>query len=262
MKYKLLVEYDGTRYSGWQAQKNAPSVQGKLLEAATIIFSGAVDIQGAGRTDAGVHALGQVAHLEAGKKLPAQNLVYAFNDHLPKDIAVLSVEEAPPRFHARHHALSRSYVYFISRRKSAFGKKYVWWVKDPLDEKQMASAAKLFEGFHDFLSFADKRMDKDASTTVSVERSMVWTQGDLICYRIAGSHFLWKMVRRVVGVLVEVGRGGMPPGDMRSMLDAFDERPARFTAPPSGLFLERVLYKGEEGDEEEPRLLPFFSSLA
>ncbi len=260
-KYKLLIEYDGTRYSGWQAQKNAPSVQGKLIEAAKIIFGGTVDVQGAGRTDAGVHALGQVAHLEAGKKLPARNLLYALNDNLPKDVAVLSVEEAAPRFHARHHAVSRSYVYLISRRKTAFGKKYVWWVKDPLDETKMMEAAALFEGFHDFASFADKRLDKDASTKVAIARSLVRTQGDLIFYRIAGSHFLWKMVRRIVGVLVETGRGALSAGDVRAMLEAPDPRPALLTAPPSGLFLERVTYEGEKEREGTDFPIPFFASI-
>jgi tRNA pseudouridine38-40 synthase len=235
-------------------------VQGKLIEAAKIVLPGEVDVQGAGRTDAGVHALGQVAHLEVGKKIPARHLLHALNDNLPKDIAVLSVADAPPRFHARHHAVSRSYVYVISRRKTAFWKKYVWWIRDTLDEGKMSAAARMFEGFHDFASFADKRMDKDASTTVSVRSSTVWTQGDLICYRIVGSHFLWKMVRRIVGVLAEAGRGALPPEAIPAMLDAFDERPALLTAPPSGLFLERVLYEGEKEKNGSDLPFPFFSS--
>ncbi len=169
IKYKIVLEYDGTNYSGWQAQKNAKSIQGALIDAAQKFLDTPVEIQGAGRTDAGVHALGQVAHLETTRKLNGETLRIGLNDLLPAGINILSVENAHPRFHARHSAVSRSYLYLIATRRTAFGKKYVWWVKDKLHTGKMHQALAVFEGFHDFQSFADKRMDKDASTKVDVE---------------------------------------------------------------------------------------------
>ncbi|MCX5840643.1 MAG: tRNA pseudouridine synthase A, partial [Deltaproteobacteria bacterium] len=127
-RYKLTLEYDGTSYSGWQTQKNARSVQGTLIRAAQAIFGQAVDIQGAGRTDAGVHALGQVAHLETAGTLPPQKILHGLNDHLPSNINVLKVESVHARFHARHQAVARTYIYLISKYRTAFGKRYVWWV--------------------------------------------------------------------------------------------------------------------------------------
>ncbi len=245
-KYKLIVEYDGTSFSGWQAQKNARSIQGVLIEAAQKFLNAPAEIQGAGRTDAGVHALGQVAHLECSRKLNCENLRMGINDLLPASINILSVENAHPRFHARHSALGRSYLYLIARRRTAFGKKYVWWVKDSLASGKMRQALTVFKGFHDFASFADKRMDRDSSTKVQIDRVEMKEFNDLIAIRITGSHFLWKMVRRVVGVMVEAGRGCLTVKEIEQMLNTFSEVPARHTAPPSGLYLEKVLYEGEQ----------------
>jgi tRNA pseudouridine38-40 synthase len=257
-KYKLTLEYDGTSYSGWQTQKNARSIQGTLIETARQLLGHDVDVQGAGRTDAGVHALAQVAHLETDKVLPPKKLLEGLNDRLPSNINVLRVEKVHARFHARHHALSRTYVYLVSRSRTAFGKRYVWWVRDSLDVEKMQAAGRLFEGMHDFVSFADKRFDKDTSTQVKIDRFEIVPLGGLIVFRLTGSHFLWKMVRRMVGVLVEVGRGKRTARDVEGMLKSFSEMPAQYTAPPSGLFLMQVRY---EGDREEPLRLPFFWPL-
>lgn len=253
-KYKLTLEYDGTSYSGWQTQKNARSIQGTLIEAARQLLGHEVDVQGAGRTDAGVHALAQTAHLETGKVLPPKKLLEGLNDRLPSNINVLHVEKVHARFHARHHAVSRTYVYLVSQYRTAFGKRYVWWVRDPLNVEKMQAAGGLFEGIHDFVSFADKRFDKDASTQVKIDRVEIAPMGGLIVFRVTGSHFLWKMVRRMVGILVEVGRGKLTAGNVEGMLTAFCETPAQCTAPPSGLFLMQVRY---EGDREKPLRLPF-----
>ncbi|PKN60784.1 MAG: tRNA pseudouridine(38-40) synthase TruA [Deltaproteobacteria bacterium HGW-Deltaproteobacteria-11] len=253
-KYKLTIEYDGTSYSGWQTQKNARSIQGTLVGAARELLGQSVDVQGAGRTDAGVHALAQVAHLEAEKVLPPKKIMEGLNDRLPSNINVLRVEKVHARFHARHHAVARTYVYLLSRYRTAFGKRYVWWVRDPLNVEKMQAAGWLFEGLHDFASFADKRFDKDASTRVKIDRIEIAPLEGLIVFRITGSHFLWKMVRRMVGVLVEVGRGKLTAGDVEGMMKTFSEAPAQCTAPPSGLFLMQVRY---EGDREEPLRLPF-----
>jgi tRNA pseudouridine38-40 synthase len=244
-KYKLTLEYDGTGYSGWQVQKNARSIQGTLIDAARELFGTEVEVQGAGRTDAGVHALAQVAHLVAPRRLPPQRLLHGLNDLLPAPINILKVEEAPAGFHARHMARGRSYLYLISKSRTAFGKRYVWWIKDALDLGRMEVAAEIFKGFHDFTSFADKRIDKHLSTEVKIDRTEVVASGELIVFRIVGSHFLWKMVRRLAGILVEAGRGTLSPAEVERMLTNASEIPARCTAPPSGLFLAQVLYEGD-----------------
>jgi len=244
-KYKICLEYDGTGYRGWQSQKNAKSIQGTLIAAAEKLLGTAVNIQGAGRTDAGVHALHQVAHLECGRKINCATLQTGLNDLLPSGINLLSVENAHPRFHARHSARGRSYLYLIARRRTAFAKRYVWWVKDDLNIPAMRQTLGVFEGFHDFSSFADKRMDKNVSTKVAVEHIELREFKDIIAIRITGSHFLWKMVRRIVGVAVEAGRGNLQAAEAKSMLNRYSDIPARCTAPPSGLFLERVLYEGD-----------------
>jgi tRNA pseudouridine38-40 synthase len=255
-RFKLSIEYVGTRYSGWQIQQNARTVQGELKEA--ILKASrqrTFELYGSGRTDAGVHALLQIAHLEIETKLPPADLAWAINDFLPSDIHVISVEAAPHRFHARHGAVGRSYLYQISRRRTAFAKPFVWWVKDELDAARMGRAALLLAGRHDFQSFTAADAD-ETSTDVQIDGVELKEDGDLILIRIQGSHFLWKMVRRIVGILVEVGRGRMKPDDVASLLKSPSNRPAEFTAPPSGLFLERVLY---EGDPREAPLLPAFS---
>ncbi|MDP1572315.1 MAG: tRNA pseudouridine(38-40) synthase TruA [Vicinamibacterales bacterium] len=244
-RFKLTIEYAGTRYSGWQKQKNARTVQGELERAiAGAIGRAPVDFQGSGRTDAGVHALAQVAHLEIDVNLPPATMRARINDSLPADINVLQMVKAPHRFHARHAAVMRSYVYQIARRRTAFAKPYVWWVKDPLDVARMQQAAAAFAGMQDFRAFSDDDPD-EKSTKVLVEEVQVVEAGDLVLVRVAGSHFLWKMVRRMVGVLVEIGKGGLPPEAIAGLLAGDSDVPARLTAPASGLFLERVCYEGD-----------------
>ncbi len=245
-RYKLIIEYDGTSYSGWQGQANARSIQGTLIDTARRVLNCDADIQGAGRTDAGVHALGQVAHLEIPRKLPPRVIREKMNDALPSNINILHLEEANTDFHARHHAKGRSYLYLLSRKRTAFGKRHVWWVRDPLDLKTMEAVLKLFQGFHDFSSFADKRREKGASSLVLIDSAAVKSSHDLILFRFTGSHFLWKMVRRMVGVTVEAGRGKLTVKDVEAMMKAPSDTPARCTAPPSGLFLEQVLYEGDQ----------------
>jgi tRNA pseudouridine38-40 synthase len=249
-RFRLVVEFAGTRYSGWQIQKNARTVQGEIAAAVRVV-SGRTDFElyGSGRTDAGVHALGQVAHLDLETRLLPVPLRHALNDNLPADIHILSAEKVPRSFHARHDAVSRSYLYQISRRRTAFAKPFVWWIKDPLDVARMRLATPHFSGMNDFRSFTDKDPE-ESSTRVLLEGIEVAEEGALILIRIRGSHFLWKMVRRVVGVLAEVGRGSMVPRDVARLLREDSDVPARLTAPPSGLFLERVFYK--EGERDLP----------
>ncbi len=256
MRFKLLIEYAGTRYSGWQIQKNARTVQGEIDRAVREV-TGRRDFElyGSGRTDAGVHALGQVAHLDVQTKLADNELVAALNDKLPADINILDARRVPHRFHARHDAVARSYVYQIARRRTAFAKPYVWWVRENLDPAGMQEAARRFAGMHDFESFTDADPD-DTSMTVQVDRVQIDESGDLLLVRVEGSHFLWKMVRRMIGVLVEVGRGALSPGDVVALLRSASALPARVTAPASGLFLERVFYPGDRRDY--PLVPPLF----
>jgi tRNA pseudouridine38-40 synthase len=268
-RFKLTIEYAGTRYSGWQKQKNARTVQGEIERAiGELTREKTFEFMGSGRTDAGVHALRQVAHLDLRKTLPAETLRRGINDGLPADIHVLAVDSVPHRFHARHAAMARSYLYQISRRRSAFAKPFVWWVKDALDLDRMKVAAARFTGMHDFQAFSDDDPE-EKSTDVLVEDVTIAEDGDLILIRVGGSHFIWKMVRRMVGVLAEVGKGEIAPDDvgrllaggtggtstfaLRTMADKkvpplrtrTERTPAQLTAPPSGLFLERVFYDGD-----------------
>ena len=256
-RFKLTIEYAGTRYSGWQIQKNARTVQGEIDRAVRTV-SGRKDFElyGSGRTDAGVHALAQVAHLDVSTSLPPDTLRRRINDELPSDINILSAVIVPHRFHARHDAVSRRYVYQIARRRTAFAKAYVWWVKDALDVRRMRQAADAFVGLRDFRAFTQDEDDPPGpkkSTRVLIERFEIAEEGDLILVGIEGSHFLWKMVRRIVGVLVEIGRGGLEPKAAAEFLTTESKAPARLTAPPSGLFLERVRY--EEGKPAGPAAL-------
>jgi tRNA pseudouridine38-40 synthase len=244
-RFKLTLEYAGTRYSGWQKQKNARTVQGEL-ERAVVEVTGRreFECQGSGRTDAGVHALMQVAHLDVHTTLAPEMLRRGLNDELPADINVLSIDRAPHRFHARHTAIARSYLYQVTRRRTAFAKPFVWWVKEPLDVDRMRAAAARFAGMHDFRSFSDDDPE-DKSTAVLIDEVTIGEDGDLVLIRVGGSHFLWKMVRRMVGVLVEIGRGALDANAVSVFLREPSALPAKLTAPSSGLFLERVLYQDD-----------------
>ncbi len=245
--WRLELEYEGTRYAGWQAQPHARTVQGELSKAAEQLLGARVEVGGSGRTDAGVHALRQVAHLKSkpGGRAPAPaQLKAGLNKLLPHDINVLRVAAARPSFHARHDARSRFYVYQIATRRTAFGKAFVWWVRDGLDVKSMRAASALVEGRHDFSSFCEGPGEQ-RSTLVEVVRAELAVEGGLLLFRIGASHFLWKMVRRLVGALVEVGRGSLSAEEFGTLLRRYSNAPAAWTAPPSGLFLERVLYEGD-----------------
>jgi len=244
--WKLAVEYDGTRYYGWQEQKNSRTVAGELRSAAEGLFSEPVEINGAGRTDAGVHALGQIVRLRAGSSRKPTEILQGLNDRLPPDINVLRVAEAHSAFDPRRDTVARYYLYQISTRRTAFAKRFVWWVKDKLDARAIEQASESLPGRHDFVRFCDKRTG-DASTIVVVNNVQFARDGDLLLIRIGASHFLWKMVRRVVGTLVEVGRGSITVAEFARLVNSRNGAPGSFdiaahTAPPSGLFLERVVY--------------------
>jgi tRNA pseudouridine38-40 synthase len=272
-RFKLLIEYAGTRYSGWQIQKNARTVQGEIDRAVREVSASArsetpsrasarprqsigdggskrreFELYGSGRTDAGVHALAQMAHLELYTTLPPESLRRQLNDELPADINIREITKVAHRFHARHDAIARSYLYQISRRRTAFGKPFVWWVRDPLDVDRMREAAAAFVGMKDFASFTDDDPG-EKSTVVLVDGIEIAEVGSLILLRVQGSHFLWKMVRRIVGVVAACGRGELKPAEAAAMLSGTAPRtsptPAELTAPAAGLFLESVRYEGD-----------------
>jgi tRNA pseudouridine38-40 synthase len=188
--------------------------------------------------------LAQVAHLRASRKRPAEEILRELNERLPADIHVLSVEPRAERFHARHSAVGRSYLYQISTRRTAFAKDFVWWVKAPIDLNVIQECTPMFEGRHDFWSFTERPLEQ-GSTIVVVEKAQVVRQADLILIRLVASHFLWKMVRRLVGTLVQVGTGKIDPAKARKLLSAHTVETGPWTAPSAGLFLERVLYPGD-----------------
>lgn len=244
-RFKVFIEYDGTRYSGWQVQTKAPTIQGEMIGAMKKVFkTDVLEFHGSGRTDAGVHALAQVAHLDVQTMLAPEIIRMKVNDKLPADINLLEVEKVLGEFHARHDAIARSYLYQISRRRTAFGKRFVWWIEERLDVNTMKDAAQLFIGMKDLQSFTDEDPE-EKSTKVLIEAIEMKEEEDLILIRVRGSHFIWKLVRRVVGVLAEVGRGRLSLDQVEQFIRQKSEAPARFTAPPSGLFLERVYYKGD-----------------
>ncbi|MEX1126926.1 MAG: tRNA pseudouridine(38-40) synthase TruA, partial [Vicinamibacterales bacterium] len=249
-RFKLLIEYAGTRYSGWQIQKNARTVQGEIDRAVREATGRReFELYGSGRTDAGVHALAQVAHLDLYTDLAPELLRRKINDELPADIHIRTIAKAPHKFHARHDAVERSYLYQISTRRTAFGKPFVWWIREPLSVAKMREAAAAFVGMQNFEAFTADDPD-EKSTKVLVDAVEIEEHGALILIRVRGSHFLWKMVRRMVGVLAAVGRREIPPREAAAFLDPAHAARSRATAaalaaPAAGLFLEAVRYQGD-----------------
>ena len=227
-------------------------MQGEIVKAAERFLGVEVQVDGAGRTDSGVHALQQVGRLrfKSGSRPPsAKELHFGINGHLPHDVNILRIKTAEASFHPRHDATARFYLYQIATRRTAFGKSLVWWVKDKLDSDEMSFAIQSNIGMHDFRSFAETST-KGSSTLVHVHTAEIAAVGGLILIRIGASHFLWKMVRRIVGVVVEVGRGRMKSSQFSEMLNSQSNEAAALTAPPSGLFLEKVLYQGDSTPDE------------
>jgi tRNA pseudouridine38-40 synthase len=244
-----VIEYAGTRYSGWQEQKNATTVAGELRKAIEAVAGTVQDLGGAGRTDAGVHALAQVAHVKLERRLDPEQLRSEVNARLPSDIHVLRAAAAEPRFHARHAAISRTYVYQISRRRTAFLKRYVWWVERELEVERMRGALESVAGEHDFVRFCD-RPKEQKSTRVRVDRAEIAESGSLVLLRFEASNFLWKMVRRLTGALVEVGARDLAAEDFAALIGGSETSSGKgpvseWTAPPSGLFLAGVRYEGD-----------------
>lgn len=243
-RWRLLLEYDGGGFSGWQRQDNAPSVQA-ALEAAVLAFCGeTATVQAAGRTDAGVHATGQVAHLDLTREASADTLRDAINFHLkPQPVAVLAAEAASPDFHARFSATGRRYLYRILDRRApaVLDRGRVWWLPKALDAAAMQAGADRLVGHHDFSSFRAAECQA-ASPVKTLDRLRVARAGAEIRIEAAARSFLHHQVRNLVGTLRLVGEGRWSPDDVSRALEARDRRAAGPTAPPEGLYLTGVDY--------------------
>ena len=245
---KLILSYDGTEFAGWQVQPDAPTVQGILASAIARVTGETVLPQGSGRTDAGVHALAQVATFATESSVPTANFVKALNDILPESVRILQVEEVATDFHARKSARGKTYRYRIYRDAICppFLSRYVWHYPYPLEEQAMMRAASLLEGEHDFTSFAAVDPERGENAPASNVRrifSSTWElQEDELVYTVKGSGFLHHMVRNLVGTFILVGKGTLHPEDVMRILQARNRSAAGATAPASGLYLVKVEY--------------------
>jgi len=244
-RFKLIVAYDGTAYSGWQVQPQGMSIQEMLESVLEQICGHTVKVHGSGRTDAGVHARGQVAHVDLITRLSIKSLYYALNSHLPDDIRVLKVSVVKDDFHARRSAKSKEYRYFLSSDPFVLPDKrlYCHNVYKPLDFKAMRKAASYFIGEHDFESFmANAQRELETSVRI-ITNFTVSKRGSEIMFRVRGTGFLYKQVRSMVGFLIRVGQGAEKPEAVKELLDRHPARTARVpTAPARGLFLWQVWY--------------------
>src|SRR5580704_5069888 len=245
-RIKILLSYDGTDYHGWQVQPGLPTIQGTLEDVISGIEGRAVQVAGSGRTDAGVHAQGQVAACSIQNPIPVDNLRRAVNRLLPRDIRVLSVEEAAADFHPRFQARRKTYEYRIFRGEicSPFERRYVCHHPYPLAIDEMIALAPLLEGEHDFTAFAasDERDELELSKVRSIFCSRLALEGERLIYRVTGSGFLKHMVRNIVGVLLEVGKGNVDRAGFLARLEPSCRIPPGPTAPARGLFLVSVEY--------------------
>ncbi len=241
---KMTLAYDGTEFYGWQEQPDQITVQGAVQSALREIEGAPVVAHGSGRTDAGVHALGQVASFNLNNPIPAENLSRAMNHVLPDSIRVLHVEEAAPDFHARRSAVAKTYEYRIWREEicTPFLSRYVYPHPYPLNEDSMKQAAPLFAGTHDFRSLAAAGGEEKQTTVRTVYSSQLHRDGDCLIYRVRGNGFLYRMVRNIVGTLLDVGRGNLNPDGAGQILKSKRRSEAGPTAPARGLFLVEVEY--------------------
>lgn len=242
----LKLEYDGTGFVGWQLQPRGRTVQGVLEEAIRTVLQADYRMTAAGRTDAGVHATGQVVHFRTDSDMVVERLKKGLNGVLPPDVRVLEAAQATDDFHARFSAVGRRYVYRIIRRPSAVHRQFAWHVTYPLDVDAMRSACAPLVGRHDFTSFCQATSTADG--TVCEVRELEWIEAeDELLLRIEANRFLHHMVRTIVGTAVDIGRGRWQEGVMAEMLAAQDRRAAGANAPAHGLCLEAVRYPSEFG---------------
>lgn len=258
---KIVVEYDGTAYRGWQVQENGPSVQGELEKALERLVGERVRVRGAGRTDAGVHAKGQVAVFPLPAAIPPERIALALNTRLPPDICVARSEAVDDAFDPRRDCVRKRYSYSILRSpiRTAIGRRTAWHVKRPLDLAAMGRAAAMFVGEHDFTTFCNREL-AGRDNRRRVERSEILNLGpdaagrDRLVYVAEGRGFLYNMVRALAGTLVDVGAGRFDPGEVPELLRRRDRAAAGQSAPAWGLCLEWIVYAGEAPPDFPPGL--------
>lgn len=239
--FRLLVEYDGSDFHGWAKQPDLRTVQGTIEKAVQEIFGKSVPLNGAGRTDAGVHATGQVANFVVDTKMTPEQIGKALAQKLAEDIQVYKVDEADMNFHARFSAKTRRYAYYLRTEPTAIWRRFALVVTTPLDMDAMNAALDRLIGEHDFTSFTPTRSN-DVPTQCNVLKAELAREDDFITFEIEADHFLHHMVRVIMGTLLEVGRGRMQPEQMDEILVKRDRGAAGPTIAPNGLFLVRVRY--------------------
>ena len=252
---KMLLQYDGTRYDGWQKQRNTGNtIQGKMEQVLQRMTGKEVEVHGSGRTDAGVHAAGQVANAHLDTELSPEEIRDYLNKYLPEDILVMETEEVPDRFHSRLNATEKIYTYHVDTAKKSvvFERKYLYTLGQKLDVEAMKKAAENLCGTHDFKSFCTGKNGKK-STVRTIKGIQIRKYGTIVEMRFRGDGFLYNMVRILAGTLMEVGMGKRTPESMEQILEARDRQQAGFTAPAKGLILTAVFYGGEETAKEAKR---------
>ncbi len=249
--YKILIQYDGTRYKGWQIQNSTDqTIQGKLQAVLEQLAGHQIEVIGSGRTDAGVHAIGQVANFHIEDSFEKEEILGYLNRYLPMDIAVLSIEEVQERFHSRFSAVKKTYVYRIhtSSIPDVFARKYKYTYTEKLDINRMCKAANQLIGTHDFMAFCgNKKMKKSTVRTITAIEITEKEHEIVISY--TGDGFLQQMIRIMTGTLIEVGTGRKEPEDMIKILESKDRSAAGYTVPPEGLALYEVTYAEMDGNQ-------------
>lgn len=238
---KLTLEYDGTDFCGWQWQPKGRTIQGTLLSSLKELLQESPVVTAAGRTDAGVHALGQVANFRTENTLNPNSIRLGLNSFLPSDVRILEAEEVDETFHARHDAVKREYRYVISKRPKAVGRQYSWYCRNNVDLDKIKKATEYLIGEHVFAAFA-KPNAEEPHYLCNVDSTLWKETEDDIIFEICANRFLHNMVRTIIGTMVEVGRGKLAPVEIKNILESRNRHRAGFTAPPQGLFLVKVYY--------------------
>ena len=241
--YKIIIGYDGTRYLGWEHQPGKDTIQGKIEDVLAHLDSSGIEVIGAGRTDAGVHARGMTAHVRIDVDMTATQLQEYLNHYLPDDIVIKEVRDAADRFHARYHATGKTYCYtcYDGATKPLFDRKYVWTLEQRLNVEKMKEAAGFLVGEHDFSGFC-KLPQKNKSNVRTINQAEIQRKGDYVTLTFHGDGFLRNMVRILTGTLVSVGKGEMNPEKIRDILETKNREEAGVTAPAKGLCLMSVDY--------------------
>jgi tRNA pseudouridine38-40 synthase len=250
--YKLTISYDGSNYSGWQIQPNSICVQELIQSALQTVLREKTTLTGSGRTDAGVHALGQIAHFSLEDTINIKKTINSLNGILPKDIRIEKIEEKETTFHSRFNTISKTYKYYltIGNYQSPFDRKYSFHCKEQLDLDLLKKAARYFIGTHDFTSFANKHLEGRASTNPirTIKKLDIYeVENNKICFEFLGDGFLYKMVRNIVGTLLDISTGKININELSNIFTAKKRQKAGKTAPAKGLFLVKVDYKKSDG---------------